>query len=55
MDTYDVIAVTMGLSLKKALGELTTQVNQAMSRGWRPAGGVAVAGTRLMQAMVKER
>ncbi|WP_221030135.1 hypothetical protein [Actomonas aquatica] len=55
MDTYTVIAVTMGLSFKKAVDELNAQVNQAITRGWRPAGGVAVAGTRLMQAMTKER
>lgn len=55
MENYKVITVAMGFSMKKALAQLTTEVNEAIARGWRPAGGVAVGGTHLMQALRRER
>ncbi len=55
MDNYKIISVSMGFSLKRALAQLTTEVNEAMARGWRPAGGVAVGGTHVMQALLRDR
>lgn len=52
---YRVISITMGFSMKKAVTQLTSEVNDAIHRGWRTAGGVAVGGTQLMQAMVRPR
>lgn len=52
---YRVISITMGFSMKKAVTQLTTEVNEAITRGWSTAGGVAVGGTQLMQAMVRHR
>ena len=55
MENYKVISVGMGFSLKRALAQLTTEVNEAVARGWRPCGGVAVGGTHVMQALLRER
>jgi hypothetical protein len=52
---YRVVSVTMGFSMKKAIAQLTLEVNEAFTRGWKTAGGVAVVGTHLMQAMVRHR
>jgi len=55
MDNYKVISVAMGFSLKRALAQLTAEVNEAMGRGWQPLGGVAVGGTHVMQTLRRER
>ena len=55
MDNYQIISVSFGFSPKKALAELTRQVNEAMRQGWSPLGGVAVTGTLILQTMGKNR
>ncbi|GAB5562578.1 MAG: hypothetical protein SynsKO_42250 [Synoicihabitans sp.] len=55
MDNYKIVSVSMGFSLSKALVKLTAEVNDAITRGWRPSGGVAVGGTHVMQAMQRDR
>jgi len=52
---YRIIAVCFAFSPKRALERLVKQVNEAVSSGWEPQGGIAVHGTRLLQAMVKRR
>lgn len=48
---YTAIVVNAGLP---AGGEkLAKEVNQKISEGWHPQGGVALAGGFLLQAMVK--
>ncbi len=55
MDSYQVITVTMGFSHKKAIDTLTKEVNQAITRGWKPIGGVTMSGTLLCQAVYKDK
>lgn len=55
MENYKIISVGMGFSLSKALAKLTAEVNEAIGRGWRPAGGVSVGGTHVMQALQRDR
>jgi hypothetical protein len=61
--TYKILVKKIDNALKrnvdKAAAELTEQVNQELSLGWEPAGGVAIgsAGSApyLLQALVKRR
>ena len=55
MNPYHVISVSVGFSQRKALENLMNEVNQAVTRGWRPIGGVVVSGTLLLQTMLKDR
>lgn len=52
---YRVVSVAMGFSTKKAVTQLTLEVNEAFARGWKATGGVTLVGTHLMQAMVRHR
>ena len=52
---YQVIRVSATFSFKKGLNKLIKEVNEAMNVGWEPIGGVTLAGTELVQAMVKKR
>ncbi len=38
----------------KKIDELTRLVQALIDQGWRPQGGIAVAGMLLMQAMICE-
>jgi hypothetical protein len=52
---YRVISVRACFSLKRAGERLTKEVNEAIALGWEPVGGIAVAKTGLLQAMIKRR
>jgi hypothetical protein len=52
---YRIITVCSCWSPTKALERLAREVNDAIKQGWEPQGGVAVAGTRFVQAMIKPR
>lgn len=52
---YRVIVVKMGLSHNKALQRLVIEVNDAISLGWKPTGGITLQGTQYLQAMVRVR
>ena len=51
------ITVSFFWSSDRAFEELTQAVNEALSHGWEPVGGVAVLDQRgrLVQAMLKRR
>lgn len=52
---YKIIRVAMVFSREKAFAKLTTEVNEAISLGWEPIGGLTLFGQILCQAMIKRR
>lgn len=52
---YRVISVSAVFSMNRALERLTKEVNEAITLGWEPVGGIAFSSTSLMQAMIKRR
>jgi hypothetical protein len=52
---YKIISVPQMFSRNRALEKLTREVNEAISLGWEPLGGLAIGGTILYQAMIKRR
>jgi hypothetical protein len=52
---YRIISVSTVWSQKKAIEKLTKEVNEAISLGWEPLGGVALIGTDVVQVMIKRR
>jgi hypothetical protein len=52
---YRVITVCQVFSPRKALDKLTKEVNDAINQGWEPLGGVTLAGTTYLQALLKRR
>tara|TARA_B110000305_G_scaffold236684_1_gene298521 strand:- start:2027 stop:2203 length:177 start_codon:yes stop_codon:yes gene_type:complete len=55
IEDYQVVSATIGFSMKRAVTQLTLDVNEALKRGWKPIGGISVVSTQLMQAMVRSR
>jgi hypothetical protein len=52
---YKIISVSAVFSGSKALEKLTKEVNEAITLGWEPIGGLTTNGAHLFQAMVKHR
>ena len=52
---YKVISVGSAFSTKRALEKLIKEVNDAITEGWEPQGGVMLLGTNLLQALIKRR
>jgi hypothetical protein len=52
---YRIISVTSCFSPKKALERLAKEVNEAITLGWEPQGGITIQGAQLLQAMIKRR
>jgi hypothetical protein len=52
---YRIISVSAVWSQKRALERLVMEVNQAISMGWEPVGGLCHVGTAIVQALVKRR
>jgi hypothetical protein len=52
---YQVISIDFMVSRKRALEELTQEVNKAILSGWEPLGGVVIHDAIVAQALVKRR
>jgi len=56
---YKVICVSGSNSFvfqaKRTLDQLVKEVNDAITEGWEPQGGVMLLGTTLLQALIKRR
>ena len=52
---YRIISVCQVFSRKNALERLTKEVSDAINHGWEPLGGVTLAGTTYLQALIKRR
>ena len=52
---YKIISVCAVFSRSKALDKLAREVNEAVSLGWEPIGGLATSGNSFHQAMIKRR
>jgi hypothetical protein len=53
--SYRVISVNAVWSQKRALERLVKEVNEAISIGWEPVGGICHIGATIAQALVKRR
>jgi hypothetical protein len=52
---YKILSVCAVFSHAKARDQLTKLVNEAITSGWEPVGGIAVAGNAYLQAVIKRR
>jgi hypothetical protein len=52
---YKVISVAAAFYGSKALEKFIKEVNEAITLGWEPQGGITIYGTQIMQAMIKRR
>jgi hypothetical protein len=52
---YKVIYISSAFSIKRTLEKLIKEVNDAITEGWEPQGGVTLLGTNLLQALIKRR
>jgi hypothetical protein len=52
---YKIISAIVVFSRAGALEKLTQEVNEAISLGWEPLGGLASGGNILYQALIERR
>ena len=52
---YKIISASVVFSLSSSLEKLAKDVNESITLGWEPQGGLTAYGNSICQAMVKRR